>query len=248
MTVRGRRRTRNGAKEHVKMGRQSKARQARQSNLPKKTKAHVDDCSDDEDNDYRPPSEGEREDTSHHTEFLLFLDEDDLESDLELEDEEENFMIDEIEREAAILRFSEVLAEAQVMAIKAERDLEGKRKRGSYKKNSARTKRYHAQKCRKLAENGHTFINQYFAKKAKETAPPSKRSQASLNMDNDMESSIDEELEENLDDDVAESLERLFPAKVSLIFSLNQKLKVIMFEENKLLSSFKPKPICRFAC
>lgn len=117
------------------MGRRSKARQARQGNLSKNTKAHVDDCSDNDDDDYRPSSEEEEEDTHSHGEALLFLDEDDLESDLELEDEEEELLVEEIEREAAILRFSAVLTEAQAMAVEAERELEGKRKRGPYKKN-----------------------------------------------------------------------------------------------------------------
>ena len=120
------------------MGRLSKACQAHHGNLSKNTKAHVDDCSDGDDDDYRPPSEKEDEDIPPH-EVLLFLDKDDLESDLELKDEEEDLMIKEIKREAAILRFSAVLTEAQAMAVKAKWELESKQKWGLYKKNSART-------------------------------------------------------------------------------------------------------------
>jgi hypothetical protein len=58
----------------------------------------------------------------------LFLEEEDLESDLELDDDEEDLMVEAIEREAAIFRFSEVLTKAQAMAVKAERDLERKQK------------------------------------------------------------------------------------------------------------------------
>jgi hypothetical protein len=164
------------------MGRWSKAHQACQDNLPKNAGAHVDDSSNDNGDDYRPPSEGERENTSQHAEVLLFLEENDLESDLELDDDDEDLMVEEIEREAAILRFSEVLTQAQAMAVKAKQDLERKQKWGLYKKNSACTKHHHAQNQRKLAESGHTFINQYFPK-TKETTPPLP-SQASSNINN----------------------------------------------------------------
>jgi hypothetical protein len=50
----------------------------------------------------------------------LFLEEDDLESDLELDDEEEDLMVEETKRETSILRFSEVLTKAQVIAFKPE--------------------------------------------------------------------------------------------------------------------------------
>jgi hypothetical protein len=93
MTIRG---GGDSAKGHIKMGRRSKAHQAHQGNLPKNTKAHVDDCSDDNDDDYRPPSEGEREDTPQHAKVLLFLEEDDLESDLELDDDDEDLMVEQI--------------------------------------------------------------------------------------------------------------------------------------------------------
>ena len=112
------------------MGQRSKAHQAHENNLPKNTKAGVDDYSNNDD-DYRPPSESQgEEDKPHHAE-VLFLDEDDLESDIELEDEDEDLVVGEIasEREAAILRFSAVLTEAQAMAVKgfkAEQELEGK--------------------------------------------------------------------------------------------------------------------------
>jgi len=123
-------------------------------------------------------------------------------------------MVKEIEREVAILRFSEALTKAQAMAIKAEQDLKRKQKWGPYKKNSVHTKHHHAQNWRKLAETGHTFINQYFAKKTKEITPPVP-SWASSNINNNIEGNLNKESEEDLDDDVAESLECLFPATIS---------------------------------
>ena len=49
-------------------------------------------------------------------------------------------MVEDIEREAAILRFSAVLTEAQAMAVEAEQEVEGKQQWGPYMKNSACTK------------------------------------------------------------------------------------------------------------
>jgi hypothetical protein len=157
------------------MGRRSKAHQSRLKNLNKNVTAHVNDLSDDNDEDYVPPLDHE---TNFNAEALLFLDEDDLESDLELEDEEEDLVMEEMEREAAILRFSAVLTEAQIVAAKAERELmEGKSKRKPYMKNSAHNKRYHAQKRRRLAETGQPFIHQFFARTSTdEKSQPSRAS------------------------------------------------------------------------
>ena len=116
--------------------------------------------------------------TDFNAEALLFLNKNDLESDLELEDEEEDLVMEEMERKAAILRFSAVFTEAQIVFANAEWELmEEKSKQKPYTKNSACTKWYHAQKWWRLVETGQPFIHQFFASTlTDEKSPPSQAS------------------------------------------------------------------------
>jgi len=130
------------------MGRQSKATLARLNNFLKPathqnpTVEEVSEGSEDDDTDF------EDEDFLEHGFF--FLDEepmnsDDTDSDGEGVDEDE---LMGLQNEADIEHFNAILAQAQAMAVKAEREAAGekpKRKR-HYTGNSARTKRHHAQK------------------------------------------------------------------------------------------------------
>jgi len=150
------------------MGRQSKAAISRLNNLTKRgnpKNPSVEDVYDDEGS--------ELEDEDYLEQGFFFLDEGTpLEEDSDGSDsEEEEISEDELnglQNEADIEHFNAVLAHAQAMAVKAEREAAGekpKRKR-HYTGNSDRTKQHHAQKRRELGITGQKFISSMFSKKA----------------------------------------------------------------------------------
>src|SRR5277367_6476918 len=155
------------------MGRRSKATISRLNNLPKQKNSQnptVEDVPDQDDKNF------DDEDFLEHGFF--FLDEESpLEEDLDGPggDESDNDAVDEdeltgLQNEADIEHFNAVLAKAQAMAVKAEREAAGekpKRKR-HYTGNADRTKRHHAKKRRELAATGQKLISLMFAKKGKE--------------------------------------------------------------------------------
>lgn len=79
--------------------------------------------------------------------------------------------LEEIQNEAAVDHFNAVLVEAQVMAVNAEHEVAGeKRKRkGHYMGNSARTKRHHAQNRHGLVATGQRLISSMLLKKSAST-------------------------------------------------------------------------------
>lgn len=156
------------------MGRRSRAALSRVSNLrhaQKNLPAHVEDISDPQNLyfDRNPPEEG------------FFMLEEDLgsDSDSEIEDEEnKDESTDKIASltDADIVAFTRRLAEAQLAAVKAEQITmtEKPNRKRRYTGNSERTKRYHAQKRRKLGETGQQFIQSFFKNKtAIESMPDS---------------------------------------------------------------------------
>jgi hypothetical protein len=145
--------------------------------------------------------------------FFFFLNEEDsdgADSDEELEevDEEE---LTELQNEADIEHFNAVLAQAQAMAVKAEREAAGekpKRKR-RYMGNSNRTKRHHAQRRRELAGTGQKLISSMFTKKRQ---PESIKTPPDIvevvdDSDSDRDSSDAD------DDEIEVSLKELFPGE-----------------------------------
>ena len=184
------------------MGRQSKATMARRGNIGRPNNAQkppVEEVSD-EDSDF------EDDDLLEHGFFFLdeeSLSEEDLDgSDEELDEDELHGLISE----AKIEHFNAILFEAQAMAVKAGREASGeKRKRKRhYTGNSSRTRRYHAQKRRRLLVTGQKFINSWFSKEKKLTSSDAPEI---IEVSDD---SGDSEGEEN-EDEVDASLQRLFP-------------------------------------
>ena len=197
------------------MGRRSKATLARLNNFSKPINPQnptVEEVFDDENTHF----EDEDKDFLEHGFF--FLDEeqppgedlDDSDSDEEVDEEELN----ELKNKADIEHFNAVLAQAQAMAVKAEREAAGekpKRKR-HYMGNSARTKRHHAQRCRELAATGQKLISSMFTtRQQKMMLPPEENEtppdiQAVEVIDDSDPSDVD-------DDDIEEALKQLFPSE-----------------------------------
>jgi hypothetical protein len=171
------------------MGQKSKAARARLANLlnrfSKSFKATVEDVFDSEDDmDYFPmpdldevsDSESESEDgednqngekeTGPCRDWVFVLDVMDYDSD-EDSDMKNDEMDDEAEirDDAALLTFSNVLLEAQQIAVTEEIRKRGETKRPRYYKgNLERTKRRHAAKQKKIASEGQPFISKWFWK------------------------------------------------------------------------------------
>ena len=203
------------------MGRRARAIVARLNNLPKPvnpqntTIKEVPDDEDSEDMDFE-----DAEDYLEHGFF--FLDEEPTsEEDSELDGFDTAEEVDEdelegLENEADIAHFSAILAHAQAMAIKAEREAAGekpKRKR-HYMGNSVRTKQYHAQKRRALAATGQKLISLMFMKKVTKSTPMKEKAalQAlpdAIEIADDSDFSDDSEG----DDEIEKSLKQLFPGE-----------------------------------
>ena len=213
------------------MGRRSKAVQSRLQNLgqpPKSQKARVDDVTDEDDSDtsgnvpiaaigtggshsehgfivfedYESDSDGD------HTPDSSDSDSEDTDSDFEDEDDRE------IRNDADLLRFSAILAEAQRVAVKLEKENDKPRRPKRYTGNAPRTKRFHAQKRRTLAAEGQKFIGQFFTAKGKApTRPPADQPR------NRSESDPDSSDEESIID-IDEHLDRILGGQGDLDTSL----------------------------
>lgn len=159
------------------MGRRSNAVQSRLQNLgqpPQSHRAHVDDVTDSEDEDYlpSPPEKGASDDYG----FIVFedyeSDGDDYtpgSSDSETEDESSDLEDEdrrEIRNDADLLRFSAILVEAQQVAVKLEQEMDKPKRAKHYTGNAPHTKRFHAKKRRTLAAEGQKFISQFFPARA----------------------------------------------------------------------------------
>ena len=152
---------------------------------------------------------------------FFFLDEeqqpgedlDDSDSDEEVDEEELN----ELKNEADIEHFNAVLAQAQAMAVKAERKAAGEKLKHKrhYMGNSACTKWHHAQRHRELAVTGQKLISSMFTtRQQKTTLPPEENEtppdiQAVEVIDDSDPSDVD-------DDDIEEALKQLFPSECAV--------------------------------
>jgi hypothetical protein len=170
----GWRKSEKTSKPVTAMGRRSKASQARLQNLGnhKSRQARIDDITDSEDEDHFPPPNkvvGSIDTDDDLDRFIVLEDlSDDESDDMEGSDEElDEDEVAELRTEADVLQFAALLAEAQAVAVKVEREkAEFKPKRKHhYTGNSARTKRYHTQKRRQLASTGQKFIGDWFKKR-----------------------------------------------------------------------------------
>jgi hypothetical protein len=202
------------------MGRPTKAKQSRLNNLPKPKNPGnpvVEDLSDDDDMDF------DDEDFLEHGFFILDegnpleedLDDSDSDEDEEIEEDELNGL----RNEADLEHFKAVLAHAQAMAVKAEREAVGekpKRKR-HYTGNSERTKRLHAQKRRKLVATGQPLISSLFTKKGKE---PTTHIQPDITETTAILDSDDDD-----DDEIEVSLNQLFPGQCEVSGFRREKSK-----------------------
>ena len=157
------------------MGRPSKYTQGQQKNLQRRDrtkKTTVEDIMDleDKDEEYCPPTQPDLLD-----EGFFFLDEEsDSDSNSEFGDDEiEEDELKELQTEQELHLFNSILAEAQAVAIQAEKELaESKPKRKRYYTgNSARTVRQYALKRRQLEAKGQRFINSWFEKQEKGNSP-----------------------------------------------------------------------------
>lgn len=191
------------------MGRQSKSTVARLKNL-RKCDRTIEDVPESEDDEYRPPARKQRTDLSD--EGFFFLDYD-SESDSEFEDSEvEEDELKELRTEAELFRFNSILAEAQAVAIQAEKEVaesKPKRKR-HYTGNSARTVRHYALKHRQLEANGQSLINSWFSKEEKSNPP--------------IPQLIDEEAEQSEDEleepEIEERVNRAFADSESVVIQV----------------------------
>jgi hypothetical protein len=144
---------------------------ARLKNLRKCDRA-IEDVLESEDEEFCPPR---KQITDQSDEGFFFLDEelnDDSESEFEDGEVEEDDLT-ELRTEAELFRFNSILAEAQAVAIQAEKEAvqsKPKRKR-HYTGNSARTIRHYALKCRQLEANEQSLINSWFSKEEKIDPP-----------------------------------------------------------------------------
>ena len=185
------------------------------------------EVSDDEDMDF--------EDEDYLEYGFFFLDEEptseeDLDSDGFDTDEEVEDELEGLENEADIAHFNAVLAHAQAMAIKAEHEAAGEKKKHKQHYtagNSVHTKRQHAQKRRELAATGQKLISSMFTKKVTEStlmeeneAPPGPDA---IEIPDDLDSnSLDKG-----DDEFEASLKQLFPGEHEV-----SSLKHEIFEPN----------------
>lgn len=197
------------------MGRLSKAKEARIKNLlGARQRALVEDVTtmEDPDSDFvQNTTQNAADDLpSQVLEQGFFIPglEEDLYSDTdegESDDEEE---AGDVKTNADISMFSQILAEAQLAAVKAEREAAYERpnRKRYYTGNALRTKRYHAQKQRKLAETGQQFIQSFFIMKLEcEDAQPT------LHEISDSDSEEEGLLENESAQEAREHLQRLFP-------------------------------------
>jgi hypothetical protein len=144
--------------------------------------------------------------------FLGFADDEEPNdnSESEFEDGEvEEDELKELRTQAELFRFNSILAEAQAVAIQAEKEvMESKPKRKRhYTGNSARTIRHYALKRRRLEANGQSLINSWFSKEKKSDPPIPELKEI---IDEEAEQSEDEleepEIEERVNRAFAESV------------------------------------------
>jgi hypothetical protein len=194
------------------MGRHSKATITRVNNLRQAQtilRTHVDDISSCQD-PYFDGNQLPNHQTDLPEEGFFILDEN---LGPESEDEEcEDEFTDKNVTDADITAFTQLLAEAQLAAVKAERAEKSEKpnRKRHYTGNSKRTKQYHAQKRRKLDETGQQFIQIFFKKKTDTDSTPKA---ANLDSESENESEDEEaaaEIVADLDSGV-EHLHRLFP-------------------------------------
>jgi len=194
----------------ITMGRRTKATAARINNFSRPVNPQnptVEEVSDDD-------MDLEDDDFLEHGFFFLdeeptSEDSDDCDSDDEDVDEDE---LKGLQNEADIEHFNAVLAHAQAMAVKAEREAAGekpKRKR-HYMGNSVRTKRHHAQKRRELAATGQKLISSMFTKTRREPTL-TEENEAPQPPPDVIE--IDSDSSDEGDDEIEASLNQLFPGE-----------------------------------
>jgi hypothetical protein len=179
------------------MGRRSNGTQAHIKNLQRRDrtkKPTAEDVPESEDEEYCPPTQKRMSDLLN--EGFFFLDEElDGDSDSEFADEElEEDELKELRTEAELFRFNSILAEAQAVAIQAEKEAaesRPKRKR-HYTGNSARTIRHYALKRRQLQANGQSLISSWFSKKEQDDPPVLQGPQQPENVEDEAEQSEDE--------------------------------------------------------
>lgn len=216
------------------MGRRSKANIARIGNLPKPQntqKTTVEDISEEDDSDY--------EDDILLEHGFFFLDEEiseneasDDESDEEsaTDDDVDENELNALKNEADIDRFNSILAHAQAMAVKAEREAAGERpkRKRHYTGNSERTKRHHAQKRRELASTGQKLISSMFMKKSTTVCTREAEKENVIHVLDESDHDGDDESEE--DDEIVASLNELFPNQHSVrIIDTCQKPYILMW-------------------
>lgn len=191
------------------MGRRSKATVARLNDLMKPANPQnptVEEVFDKEDADF--------EDADFLEQGFFFLDEEHPAEDESDGSDSDDGEVDEdeltgLQNEVDIEHFNAVLAQAQAMAVKAEREAAGekpKRKR-HYTGNSARTKRHHAQKRRELTTTGQKLISSMFTKNRKEST----LTEGNKLLPDVIEITDDSDGLDEGEDEVEASLKQLFP-------------------------------------
>lgn len=158
------------------MGRRSNYTVTRFKNLQKcdRTKKSTieEDPEPEDEEEYCPPVQQPMTDLSDEGVFFMDRLNDDSESEFE-DGEVEEDELKELRTEAELFRFNSILAEAQAVAIQAEKEAaesKPKRKR-HYTGNSARTIRHYALKRRQLEAKGQSLINSWFSKEEKGNPP-----------------------------------------------------------------------------
>ena len=206
------------------MGWQARATVARLNNLAKPVNPQnptIEEVPDDEDMDF------EDEDYLEHGFF--FLDQEPTsEEDSDLDGFDTDEEVDEgelkgLENKADIAHFNAVLAHAQAMAIKAEREAAGEKpkRKWHYMGNSVCTKWHHTQKHQELAATGQKLISSMFMKKVTESTPMEEKEGPpdAIGIADDSDSS------DEGDDEIETSLKQLFPGEheVSVLWSMKNK-------------------------
>ena len=122
--------------------------------------------------------------------------------------------------DADIVAFTQILAEAQLAAVKDEciATAEKHNQKRHYTGNSQRTKRYHAQKRQKLGETGQQFIQSFFKKKPAIRGIPS-----APGVDSESEEVEVKVLEEDVNDEIA--VEIVTDSRGSIFEGCFQKMK-----------------------
>lgn len=156
--------------------------------------------------------------------------EEDPDSDCDNDEEVEEDELNELQNEADLEHFKAVLAHAQAMAVKAEREAAGKKpkRKRHYMGNSDRTKRHHAQKRRELAATGQQLINTMFMKKAKE---PTAHIAEACQMQPDVIEIFNDSDSDN-DDEIEASLKELFPSQREVSVFGIKKAEIILLTSN----------------